>query len=168
MPPRPQTSEYVSDVVAWSIIGAVLVLPFLSIWWGAVVAGHCLLGLFKLCWLASDLQARHERRLRDSRPGESICTFARGFDYRNTDTWIIRAVYEALQPEVKFPLRATDRFAKDLCMDTDDLDYLADEIATRSGRSLDDVDKNPYCGRLETVADLVAFFSHQPRVPAAA
>ena len=43
---------------------------------------------------------RDEQYLRDlaaEREGESICQFARDFEMRQTDAWIVRAVYEQLQ-----------------------------------------------------------------------
>lgn len=37
------------------------------------------------------------KRLAASRAGESICEFARSFERRRVDAWIIRAVYDELQ-----------------------------------------------------------------------
>jgi hypothetical protein len=37
-----------------------------------------------------------------SRAGEAICQFARSFDVRQTDTWVLRAVYEALQGHLRW------------------------------------------------------------------
>lgn len=101
------------------------------------------------------------------RLGDSICTFARAFDYRKIDTRIIRAVHEEMQHhfegEVKsFPIRASDRFEKDLQIDSEDLEDMAQVIAYRTQRSLDNYEANPFYGKLETVSDLVLFFSHQP------
>jgi hypothetical protein len=107
------------------------------------------------------------RALAASRPGESLCSFARGFDYRDTDTWIIRAVYEELQGYLKsecadFPIRPGDRLEEDLKIDGDDLNFnLANQIAERTGRSLTDADKNSYYGKVKTVRDLVSFFVGQ-------
>src|SRR5262245_18821422 len=63
--------------------------------------------------IASISDGRRLARLATDRQGESICSFARSFDYRAVDTWIIRAVFEELQPYCNFgrhvlPLRATD------------------------------------------------------------
>lgn len=104
-----------------------------------------------------------------SRQGESICGFARSFDTRAVDTWVVRAVYEELQRELSavapnFPVRASDRLLKDLLEDSDDLDMsVAPNIAKRTGRSLDGHPGNPYFGKVETVRDLVHFFNAQPR-----
>lgn len=107
----------------------------------------------------------HSHRLRLARPKDSICTFAREFNYRATDTWIIRAVYEALESRASFPIRSTDRFTEELWLDDDDLDdEVFDEVARRAGRSTENCEQNPMYGQVKTVADLVAFFSHQPRV----
>lgn len=47
---------------------------------------------------------RREERLVADRQGESIGSFARSFDYRAIDTWIIRAVYEELQFYCRYPI----------------------------------------------------------------
>lgn len=115
------------------------------------------------------LQKRQLRMLASQRPGESICEFARSFDPRVIDTWVIRAVYEQLQANVasslpNFPLRAADRLSRPLIFDQDDLDMaIVPEIAERTGRSLDGLEANPYFGRVQTVHDLVLFFNAQPR-----
>src|SRR5471032_295887 len=53
--------------------------------------------------LDSSLQRRRLRALAAQRSGESICDFARSFDARAVDTWVIRAVYEALQDYLASP-----------------------------------------------------------------
>lgn len=116
-----------------------------------------------------DLGRTEKRRaaLSASRGDEGLCQFARSFDSRQVDTWIIRAVFDALQEELGgsgvFPLRASDRLAEDLHIDHEDLDLaLAPVIAARTGRTLDDCSANPYWGKVTTVADLVHFFNAQP------
>jgi hypothetical protein len=103
-----------------------------------------------------------QRRIAVERAGESLCTFARSFEFRSVDTWIIRAVYEQLKPYVVFPMRKTDNFARDLYIDREELDDIAEEVAQRTGRSLTNVEQNPLFGKVETIADLVAFFTCQP------
>jgi hypothetical protein len=124
-------------------------------------------GLMVLGTLVQHRQRNQLRALAASRPGESLCSFARGFDYRNTDTWIVRAVYEELQKYLasdctEFPIRPDDRLAEDLRIDNDDLELdLAKQIAERTGRSLKDTKKNSYYGNVKTVRDLVGFFLGQ-------
>src|SRR5262245_33232732 len=103
-----------------------------------------------------------------ARAGESICEFSRSFDTRNTDTWVIRAVYEQLQLQLRsiypdFPVRASDRLIEDLRLDPDDidLDVLAD-VASRTGRSIRDTRSNPFRSGVKTAGDLIAFFCAQP------
>lgn len=120
-------------------------------------------------WHAGRASTRRLRALAAARPHDSICTFARRFDYRAVDTWVIRAVYEELQAELahvmpRFPLRATDSLAV-LEIDPDALDMvLAPAVAARTGRSLEGVERNPHWGRVKTVDGLVRFFDAQPRV----
>ena len=113
------------------------------------------------------MNMRSLAKLAAERPGESICTFARSFDCRVVDTWIIRAVFEALQPYCQFsggtmPLRASDLLGDVLQIDHEELDDLAIEIAKRVGRSMDRFVENPLFGKVNTVADLVFFLLNQP------
>lgn len=169
MPPKPRPVAWDSGGATWACLTCVAfvaaAVAFLA-WLGALlqvlIYGFVLLAAG---WMGGIWSEMHARRLRLARPKDSICTFARGFNYRATDTWIIRAVYEALQPEVSFPIRSTDRFAEELCIDVDDLDdAIFDEVAFRAGRSTENCEQNPMYGQIKTVADVVAFFSHQPRV----
>jgi hypothetical protein len=113
------------------------------------------------------------RRLAEARAGESICEFAREFDTRAVDTWVIRAVYEQVQAQLThvhpaFPVRASDRLKEDLRLDDDDLDMdVAMEIEQRTGRSLVETRTNPLLGKVKTVRDLVLFFQAQPKRSAA-
>jgi hypothetical protein len=113
------------------------------------------------------------RALAEVRHGESICEFARNFDPRTVDTWIVRAVYEQLQDQLKsrhprFPLRASDRLKQDLLLDDDDLDLdIAEMVEQRTGRSLERIEENPLFGKVETARDLVLFFNAQPMRSAA-
>lgn len=121
--------------------------------------------------LDSSLQRRRLRALAAQRCGESICDFARSFDARAVDTWVIRAVYEALQdymasPYPNFPVRASDRLLKTIVADPDDLDMvLVPEIAERTGRSLEHVKLNQHFGKVVTVSDLVLFMNAQTVLP---
>ncbi len=103
------------------------------------------------------------KRIADERAGESLCTFARSFDCRSIDTWIIRAVYEQVRPLVDFPLRKSDRFDRELDLD-DALEEIAEEVAQRTGRPLNNCESNPWYGKVNTLEDFVAFFSSQPQV----
>jgi hypothetical protein len=102
------------------------------------------------------------------RGSESICTFAKSFNARQIDTWIIRAAHQELQRFLhcyvaRFPVRASDTFHTDLRMDCDDVEDILRDIADRVGRSLDITENNPYYGKVETVSDLVLFINAQPR-----
>ncbi len=116
------------------------------------------------------LMLRHRKRMIESRAGESICPFARSFDRRQMDPRIIRAVYEELgrylgTTDNVFPLRVADPLfsRQGLNIDAEELDHVAQAIAFRAGRSLANTEKNPYFGKIQTVADLVAFFMAQPQ-----
>lgn len=109
---------------------------------------------------------RHFQQLRKARCGLSICEFARAFDLKVVDTWVIRAVYEQLQAalptEEKVPIKATDSLYDTLMLDEDDLELsLIEEIAQRTNRSLEGYESNPYYGKVTTAKNLVLFFNHQ-------
>lgn len=103
----------------------------------------------------------------ESRPDASICTFARDFDRRSVDPWVLRATWEELQkcfgPKWNpFPIRASDRIEQDYGIPYDDLGDVWEIVARRAGRSLDDTENNPYYARVETVSDFVHFTNAQP------
>ena len=108
-------------------------------------------------------EGRRQRRIAAERRDESICSFARSFDCRATDTWIVRAVFEELTRYVRFPIRPDDRLRDDLKIDHDDVGDIAEVIAQRTGRQLLDCEANPLYGRVTTVRELVEFFVRQPR-----
>ena len=125
-------------------------------------------------WLIASQTTKRDKAHRDqiaSCREDSICTFARSFDYRHIDTWVIRAVFEELQEELgsegrMFPIRAQDDLVKDLRIDPEDIDMsLAPAIAQRTGRTLQESGSNPYWGKVHSVADLVRFFNLQPKQP---
>ncbi|MBI5767979.1 MAG: hypothetical protein HZA93_09290 [Verrucomicrobia bacterium] len=111
------------------------------------------------------LHRRRLKHIREERIEESICSFARLLPARAHDTWVVRAVYEELFDFVRAPIRPSDTVERFWGIDGDDLDDMAFRIAERAGRSMDGADKNPFFGRVVTVADMVQFFEHQPKLP---
>ena len=112
----------------------------------------------------------HRRRLtalRRERPGQTICHFARDFDRRTLDAWVVRATWDALQVYVRrkdspFPLRATDSLSDVVAIDGEDLDDLIEEISRRAGRTLADLEDNPHFGQVSTTGDIVRLLRAQP------
>lgn len=118
--------------------------------------------------------ARRQRRelavkLRAARKGDALCRFARDFDCRKVDTWLVRATFEEVQGAWHgvgggpVPLRAGDRWREDLRFNGDDLEEIGTRIAGRAGYSLADTRGNPLYGKVRTVDEIVAFMRHQPR-----
>lgn len=139
-------------------------------WYLLVIAG---IALLVIVWSAIDQPKveRHFHNLCKERNGLSICEFAREFDPKVVDTWIIRAVYEQLQAALptkeNVPIKASDGLFNTLMLDEDDLDLdLVEEIAKRTSRSLEGYESNPYYGKVTTARNLVLFFNHQPRASA--
>lgn len=135
---------------------------------GVILNVSVAIGVVSFVCLAGTIDDRRRMGLlADERRGESICSFARSFDYRSVDTWVIRAVFEELQPWCRFgsgvmPLRANDQLAGILGIVDEDLDELARDVAHRAGRSLESCSRNPYIGKVKTVSDLVQFLVNQP------
>ncbi|MCX6950857.1 MAG: hypothetical protein NTV51_01525 [Verrucomicrobia bacterium] len=107
---------------------------------------------------------RDWKRLQEERKRETIGTFARALPARAHDTWVVRAVYEELSRNRRVSVRPSDRLVKDLELHWDEFDICLEEIGRRARRSLADTKKNPLRGRLVTVADVVTFVEHQPRM----
>lgn len=166
LPPAPPMRVVPLGQVAAVLVLILLVLALLSLPALVIVSGVIVLGV-----IGSVVLERRMRRLAQSRAEEDLCTFARTFDCRVVDPWIIRAVYEEVQACLgqnlqPFPMRATDRLAEAFGIVDEDLDELATAAAGRAGRSLDRPEKNPV-KRVDTVGDLVHFLNHQPRQTAA-
>jgi hypothetical protein len=97
--------------------------------------------------------------------GEGICQFARSFDRRRTDTWVLRAVYEEVLAVVPLQVRADASLWQELGLDPEEVDMdICPAIATRACLSLGDRRGDTVSGHVETVRDLVSFFMHQRRV----
>lgn len=157
------------SLVAWAFLVAFVGWVLYLLWLHPIATAACVAAFTSLSWLHSRSIRTHLHAVAASRAGESICTFAREVDCRNTDTWIVRAVYEEIQERLgseysNFPLRCTDRINEDLRIDPDALDEeLAVDIAERTGRDLRNTEANPLFGKAETVLDLVRFFQAQPK-----
>lgn len=160
-------------LVGWIFLIAFAAWLLYVLWMYPIVTSASIAVLVALTWLHRRSIRNHLRATAASRPGESICTFSREVDCRHLDTWIVRAVYEEIQEHLaadcaKFPLRWTDRLNEDLRIDPDALDEeLAIDIAQRTGRSLEETERNPLFGDVKTVRDLVLFFQAQPQLPEA-
>ncbi len=103
--------------------------------------------------------------LAEKRTELGIGEFARSFDTKAVDTWVIRAVYEELQNELltPIPIQADDSLFELLEIDEEDLELsILDAIAQRTGRSLDNTEANKYFDKVKTVRDLVYFMNEQP------
>ena len=147
-----------------------VILAELIAWYCQSLKGMTVIGAMVVLGAIGHMtHTRSVRRLAAQRPGESICTFARAFDLRRVDAAIVRAVYEELQHYFidvtpVFPVRPSDRFVMDFSIDPQDCEDLAELIAYRTQRPLDGGESNPLWGQVQTVADLVEFFTRQPMI----
>lgn len=164
MPPYKRPPMSIGGWVCFVVLGmGAVVLSWLHPLWLLVIPAFAM-----LTWDASRKNKLRLSRFREERADESICTFARSFDTKIVDTWIVRAVYEEVQSCMgddvhQVPIRADDKLIDDLNLDSDDIDLdLLDQVAQRSGRSLENYEKNPMYGKVHTAQDLVFFFREQP------
>jgi hypothetical protein len=174
MPPlRPELYPPVS-ITGWIVLttlaGGILAAIVAAFVKNPVLGG--IIFLFPLLlMIVGNAFNRYDRRLADERKGEDIGTFARAFARRSEpfDPWVVRATWDALQRYMRFPLRPTDRLGDILSIEPLEFDALNDEVAERTGHSLDNLEANPCYARISkfddaTVRDFVSFISCQPRI----
>ena len=147
------------------LVGVAITIAIFKPVFLVVVAGIALL-MFVWSKLEQPKIEKYFGSLCRDRAGLSICEFAREFDPNVVDTWVIRATYEQLQLALptshKVPIKASDNLFDTLKLDEDDLDLdLMEEIAQRTGRSLENFYSNPYYGKVTTARSLVLFFNNQ-------
>ncbi len=122
-------------------------------------------------WPSYYFTERKLKALKADRPDDSICTFARYFDRKKVDPWVIRAVWNDLQAcmnrkDGPVPIRASDNLWKDLLIDQDDIVLdIFENLPLLIGRSKENMEENPYYGHVQTVEDLVMFFNTLPFDP---
>lgn len=166
----PQAKPVKTRPLGWLFL-AILAGSLAWAVWQQPLIGLGLALLILLAGLDIRQEKRRLRRLAAERPGESLCSFARGFDCRRVDTWIVRAVYEEITATLampQFPLRSEDDLSKTLNLDSDDLELdIAPAIAERTGRPLINTEANPLYNKVGSVADLILFFQNQPIQPPA-
>lgn len=165
--PKYSRAEESFSFVAWGFSAIVVAVLVWVVWDNPV-----LLVLVPIIAIGSYIAGKRQKKKLDALAKErielSICEFARSFDCREVDTWVIRAVYEQIQEYVScenilLPIKAEDDLFDVLDIDSDDLDLdILEEIAQRTGRSIENTDKNPYYGKVSTVRDLVYFINEQP------
>ncbi len=168
MPTYNETLTWQSRATGSFVVFLLLIMLGYAIWYNPKIA-IILLGIFlaiiSISFFSSDATKALDALYRERR-GDDIGTFARLFNFRNIDTWIIRATYEEINSELgykkPFPLRPSDFLEKELNFDVEDLEFILGRIFSRVGISDKNIERNPYYGKVETVGDLVNFCNHQP------
>jgi hypothetical protein len=175
LPPQPPPNT-TTQVLLAVIIGGLLALVVGLVGWAFVSSPVCtamvILAILLSLRSANGEADREARRLLKEWRREDIGSFARGFDRRSEpfDPWVVRATWDAMKMYMRIPLRPTDRFVKDFGIVDEEIDMaLLDEVAERSGHSLEDLARNPYYAKLSslpdfTIGDFVRLISWQPVV----
>lgn len=169
LPPAPAPAAALITLVGWlGIIG--LAIWFLAVLYSNPIATVSVLFVLVIAYqMMSRWDTRRRLALAATRPGNPLCTFARAVNLRTVDPWMVRATFEELQPYFPkqaqpFPIRPADKIVDDLSIDPEEVDYIAHAIAVRAGYSLESTEHNPLHGKVETVGELIQYFTHQPRV----
>jgi hypothetical protein len=113
-----------TPIWAWPILALFLFGSVYAIYRGYPYSLIILGAVGMATWVMTMLEARRLRGAAADRRDESICTFVRSFAYRQTDPWVLRAVYEELGrywaiDGRSLPLRAEDRWEEDLLSSPD-------------------------------------------------
>ncbi len=170
MPTYDETLTWKSKSIGYGIVIFLLLWLGYGIWQDpqtAFIFVGIIAIIFVLGYFTVENSTKYFEVLYRKRAGEDIGTFARSLDYKNTDTWIIRAVYEEINSELPYdktiPLHPSDNLKEDLKLDDEDLEFVLERIFARAGISDEAIEKNPYYTKMDTVADLVAFCDYQPK-----
>ena len=157
-----------TPVRAWAVLVALVSIALYLLYLHPYAVGAFAIAITIRSWFTNVHYRKKFAHLAKSREGESICDFAKAFESRDTDTWVIRAVYEELQRGVegfgvKLPIRPDDSLQEIFAVDPDALDFdIAPRIAERTGRDFSDLEANPLYGKITSAADMVRFFNRQP------
>lgn len=129
-----------------------------------------LIALFVIAGIAYGIFDHYRMtKLVRERGDPNICAYARSFDYRNTDTRIMREVWNELQSYLgkyegkPFPVEADDLFNETYHLDPDDLDEIYWAVADRLGIDTENPESNPYFNQVKSVRNLVLFLQNQPK-----
>ena len=160
MPPAPSPPWTVGGTLALvAIVGGLLAYCYFHPLFALILGGLVLVAV-----VATIVHDRRLRKLASTRADDSICTFARAFDRRRTDPWIIRAVWEELQIYLPskhddFPIHPSDRLYECYGIDAEELYDIAGRVAVRTGRSLDLTSTPPE--QVATAGDFVRVMNAQ-------
>lgn len=165
--PKYELQESGAPFLLWSFLAVVALFLIWLVWEFPYV-----LGLIPIIVIWERIETKRQKKkfdaLAEERHELSICDFARSFDCKEIDTWVIRAVYEQIQEYIPYkqspmPIKAGDELSEFLEIDDEDLNLdIVEEIAQRTGRSLENMETNPYYGKVITVQNLVEFINAQP------
>lgn len=166
----PKKQKIAQTIISFLAISVFITLLFIWIYnQPFIAAGFVVLFiLYTIHWNLD--QNKRLTQIAALRKGESICEFARSFDRKKVDPWIIRVVWQELQDYLErknygeFPIRKSDQLEKLYKIDLEDLEYDLEIFAQRIGRSLKNTINNPYYSKVTTVGDLVLFLNHQPLI----
>ncbi len=132
--------------------------------WAKPFALLAVIFVFAFGYILNIIDDKKLQKIALKRKNYNIGDFAKSFDLKNTDTWIIRAVYEELQDclSIKnFPIFADDNITKLFHIDGEEIDELLEIVAQRTGRSLENLEQNPYFNTEPTARNIVLLLNKQ-------
>jgi len=92
----PKAVERKASPLGWLVL-CVFLGGLLYLFWSHPPVMGIVFGILAISAVAGRNHARQMRQFAATRAGGGICEFAREFNAREIDTWIIRAVYEEVQ-----------------------------------------------------------------------
>ncbi len=170
--PSNQMPPYQMPKMKWYLV--IIMWIFLVLYFGSIVYKayddiafrYVILIFIVLILVLSGVGVEKYEKLKRSRKEWDIGKFAKEFNLKEVDTWVVRAVYEAVYDEVEIPIKADDDIDKDLRIDMGDLgfDEILINVSQRTGRVLteESVAYNDI-ENITSVRDLVYFFNQLPR-----
>ncbi len=114
--PSNQMPPYQMPKMKWylvTIMWIFLVLYFGSIVYKAyddIAFRYVILIFIVLILVFSGVGVEKYKKLKRSRKEWDIGKFAKEFNLKEVDTWVVRAVYEAVYDEVEIPIKADDDY----------------------------------------------------------
>ena len=130
------------------LVGVLLYEKHVAFAAGALIAGGFL-------WVALSPKAAIDV---SARKNDNLIDFARQFDVRVVNAWVVRSTYEQLELWLGFPVHPSDRLLQDLKLSAVDLDDVVFQVLFRVGR----VRPESWLIEAKTVRELVLFINTLP------
>ena len=128
--------------------GALLYEQHAALAVGVLLVGGC-------SWVALSPKAEIDVA---ARKNDNLIDFARQFDVRVVNAWVVRSTYEQLELWLGFPVHPSDRLRQDLKLSAVDLEDIVFQVLFRVGR----IRPESWLIEVKTVRELIYFINTLP------